>query len=43
MCPCDPDLQHDLQNLLYQFGEFTETRFHIAPQVHAQRPAIAVG
>src|SRR6266403_916405 len=32
-----------LQNLLYQFREFAETCFHVAAEVHAQRPALAVG
>src|ERR1700694_2719538 len=36
---------HDtrLQNLLYQFCKFGETCFHIAAEVQAQRPALAVG
>src|SRR6202521_5635814 len=36
---------HDarLQNLFYQFCEFGETCFHIAAEVHAQRPTLAVG
>ena len=32
-----------LQNLLYQFHEFAESRFHVAAEVYAQRAAIAVG
>src|ERR1039458_7639099 len=36
-------LQKLLQNLLYQFREFAESRFHVAAKMHAQRAAVAVG
>ena len=36
-------LHHSLQNLPYQLRELGQSCFHIRAEVHAERPALAVG